>query len=296
MKQQIGTTFSSIAVIGVPYNQDHVRVGMGLAPEALLAAGLRETITSAGWPLGEVTLVELPDYEAPREARIGALMALVGAAIRTARAADSFPLVVGGDCLTALGAITGLGGGATTGIAWVDAHGDFNTPATTLSGYLGGMPLACVVGRGLTELRLGAGLHEAIPETNAVLFDARDLDPPEAEALHASQVLHIPSADLTNEDGLAPALARLAQIEQLDLHIDIDVLDSSIAAAVDFPTSGGLTIVQLQTLATKIVQLGNLACATLTAVNPAKDRDQQTVRAGLQVIKAIIQSLAERRA
>ncbi len=97
-----------IAIIGVPYNLDQLRVGMGTAPEALRAAGLQAQLEQAGHA-AEFELVTIPASAAPREQRIGHLATELAGAVGQARAAGWFPLVVGGDCLVAPGVLAGLG-------------------------------------------------------------------------------------------------------------------------------------------------------------------------------------------
>ncbi|MCU0511200.1 MAG: arginase family protein, partial [Anaerolineae bacterium] len=103
------------------------------------------------------------------------------------------PLIFAGDCTACIGALAGLAA-QQPAVVWYDAHGDFNTPATTLSGFLGGMPLAALVGRGNEHLLAGVGLSP-LPEPDIILTDARDLDAPEADALHHSQVTHLPQVE-----------------------------------------------------------------------------------------------------
>src|SRR6185503_8434310 len=144
------------------------------------------------------------------------LLARIGYEVARSRAAGFFPLVVGGDCLVAIGVLAGLRDPANTGVAWIDAHGDFNTPETTTSGYLGGMPLACAVGRGLDELRAHAKLGAPVPERNVALIGARDLDPPEERALAASAVTLVRANELGDDPApLGRALDALKTLPQL---------------------------------------------------------------------------------
>ena len=189
--------------------------------------------------------------------------------------------------MVALGAVAGLGRADATAIAWIDAHGDFNTPAISISGYLGGMPLACAVGRGLDDMRAACNLAP-VDERHVAILGARDLDPLEAQALRDSQVTVLSSAALMEGPAaLAEANAALADAAQLYLHIDIDVLDQSVAPGVDFPTSGGLAVAQLAEIARAAAGLGTLAAVSLTAVNPAKNPDGRTARAALDVLAAV---------
>jgi len=153
----------NITIIGVPYDLEQPYTGKGKAPDALLDSGLAQRLGELGYTTVLAEMVDLPDSDDPLLTRIGRLMTKVGYEVARSRAAGFFPLIVGGDCLVALGALSGLLDPLNTAVAWLDAHGDFNTPETTISGYLGGMPLACAVGRGLTELREQCKLATPVP-------------------------------------------------------------------------------------------------------------------------------------
>jgi arginase len=139
------------------------------------------------------------------------------------------PIVFAADCVSALGAMKGLEA-QRPHIFWYDAHGDFNTPETTPSGFLGGMPLAMLVGRGDLGL-LDALDLKPIPEENVVLTDARDLDLQEAEALARSRVTHLRRF----EDSLAFLLTG----RPLYVHLDTDVVDAAELPGLLYPTPGG---------------------------------------------------------
>ena len=286
----------NISIIGVPYALDKPYSSMGKAPDALLDAGLAARLEALGCTTMLAEMIDIPASDEPREERLGHLLARLGYEVARARSAGFFPLVLGGDCLTSLGTLAGMLAPHTTGIAWFDAHGDFNTPAITLSGYLGGMPLACAVGRGLDELRERSKLSGSVPERNVALLGARDLDPPEADALAASEVMMVRSDQLANAGALDAAMARLRKVEQVYLHVDIDVLDPAEAPGVNYPAGGGLTLAQLQDAVRQVIALGNVGAIALTAVDPDKDMDGRTVAAALQVIDAAIGRLCEQSA
>lgn len=277
----------NISIIDVPYNLDQYKVGMGQAPAALADAGLARRLTGLGHDLTH-EVVAIAESDESREMRIGRLQARLAASVARAISAGRMPLIVGGDCLVSLGALAGLGRPNDTGVVWIDAHGDFNTPEISVSGYLGGMPLACAVGRGLADLRQQCELMP-LAERNVALVGVRDLDPLEERALAASSVMLVRTSEIGGDaTALDRTLHALARLTQVYLHIDIDVLDAAEAPGVDFPTAPGLALPQLERLAQQAASLGNLAALALTAVNPEKDTDGRTVRAALQVIEAAL--------
>ncbi len=278
----------NITIVGVPYSLDQRQVGMGAAPDALLGAGLVERLVKLGHDV-RVELVTIPESEDARDARLGRLLSALAGAVVRVRAAGRFPLILGGDCMVSLGVLGGLGDAANTGIVWLDAHGDFNTAKTTISGYLGGMPLACVVGRGLTELREQCKLITPVPERNVALIGVRDLDRAEEQLLLESAVALVRGPELERDPAvLDHALHGLSSLPQLYLHVDIDVLDPAEAPGVDYPVVGGLRLDELRRIVQYTVGLGNIVALAITAVNPEKDIDERTVIAALAVIEAAL--------
>ncbi len=145
-------------------------------------------------------------------------------------ASGGVPLVQSGDCTTALGTVAGLQrAGRDAGVVWLDAHGDLHTPATTASGYLGGMPLRLLVGACPELIGTGLGLRP-VPEDRVLLVGARDLDPPEVSYLAAAAIR-------TGEvAGLDPAGLPTGP---LYLHLDADVIDPAEIPGLRFPAPGG---------------------------------------------------------
>ena len=279
----------NITIIGVPYDLDQPYIGKGKAPDALLDHGLAQRLGELGYTTVLAEMIDLPDSDEPLATRIGRLMTKVGYEVARSRAAGFFPLIIGGDCLVALGAVSGLLDPPNTAVAWIDAHGDFNTPETTISGYLGGMPLACVVGRGLAELREQCKLITPVPERNVALIGVRDLDAAEERLLLESSVALVRGPELERDPAaLDRALHGIGSLPQLYLHVDIDVLDPVEAPGVDYPVAGGLRLDELTRIVHRTVGLGNIAALAITAVNPEKDIDERTVIAALAVIEAAL--------
>lgn len=145
-------------------------------------------------------------------------------------AGGAVPVVESGDCTTALGTVTGLQrAGLDAGVVWFDAHGDLHTPATTASGYLGGMPLRLLVGA-CPEL-IGASLVlRPVPEDQVLLAGARDLDPPEVSYLAGAAIRRCEAA------GVDPAALPSGP---LYVHLDADVIDPAEIPGLRFPAPGG---------------------------------------------------------
>ena len=175
-------------------------------------------------------------------------------------------LMVGGNCTAVPGMVGGLqrGLGATTriGLVWFDAHGDFNTPRTTISGMLGGMPVAVVAGLCHPAWRAGAGQEVALPTDRIVMVDVRDLDPREEELINATDVTR---TSITGPE-LAAAVGRLAaETDLIYLHIDLDVLDQSLVPSHRTPAPGGPDVAQTVAAVETVLDTGAVGAFALVS-------------------------------
>lgn len=177
--------------------------------------------------------VEVVDPVLPRTgqwARLAELYGQVADAVAAHVRSGACPTVVSGDCLTALGALAGIQrAGVDPAVVWLDAHGDLHTLASSTSGYLGGTALRMALGADTDKLTGPLGARP-VAEDRAVLVDARDLDPPEADFLAASRVRHLHVGDVTA--GLHPDTPLL-------VHLDLDVIDPRELPGLRFPAPDG---------------------------------------------------------
>lgn len=268
----------NLTLIPSPFDLDQPLHRMGRAPSELLAAGLATQLSAAGHNL-EVLERETDLGTGERLTRMGRNLAALADAVDAARRAGRLPVILGGDCTTSIGVVAGLRRSlpAELAITWFDAHGDFNTPETTISGYLGGMPLACCCGRGLDELRAAAGLLQPVKEENVTILGVRDLDPAEKDLLDTTAVQRFEPAHVSRF--MPPAVPTY-------LHFDIDALDLAFAPGVSYPAPGGLTPQTAIEAARKT--LPHLAAFSLTAVNPERDATGQTVQTALEILLGVV--------
>lgn len=190
------------------------------------------------------------------------------------------PVSLAGDCCTTLGVLAGLRrGGCEPSLLWFDAHGDFNTAETSPSGFLGGMPLAMLVGRGGAALRSELGL-DPLPEERVVLTDARDLDPLEERLLASSQVTHRPRV----EDLLSHPLPE----GPLWVHFDADVVDPSESPAHRYPAPGGPSTETLSAVFRHVAATGRLVAVSVSTWDPALDTDGASRRVTLDLLGELV--------
>src|SRR5438874_2817264 len=226
----------AVALIKMPYRGERNLADLSDSPDYLEKGGLAKQLEDQGWRVRPVSTVALTPEEQKAYGewnRLGLanghLAQIVAAELKEGR----FPVGLLANCSALMGMLGGLqhAGKAEAplrvGLVFIDAHGDFNTPETTLSGMLGGMPVAISAGLCLTRLRLKSGLDPALPERHIVLAGARDLDPLEQDLLDRSAVERLSVEDIkTRSASVASQMKRLEGLtDVIYVHVDMDVLD-----------------------------------------------------------------------
>jgi len=190
------------------------------------------------------------------------------------------PVSLAGDCCTPLGVLAGLQqAGLVPVLLWLDAHGDFNTWETTPSGFLGGMPLAMLVGRGDQTMAQAVGLRP-LPESRVILSDGRDLDPKEKQALAQSEVHHVVDVrSLPNHPVLANAVY---------VHFDVDVINPNDAPAMSYRAEGGPSLADLQRVFQSLSQTKQIVAVSMTTWTPQLDGDGRSRAASMELLELLI--------
>jgi len=246
-----------MSVIQVPYHLDEYLpdLDVPLPPDTVITADL---------PAGDVW------------DRLSALYTGVAAAVAAEAGRAGRPVVVSGDCTTALGTMSGLQrAGVQAGIVWFDAHGDVQTLETTTSGYLGGLPLRLLMGYRPELIAARLGLR-AVPEHQVALVDARDLDPPEVSYLAGAQIRRSEVGELDAAD--LPG-------GPLYVHLDLDVIDSGQLPGLRFPAPGGPSPAQVTGALSALLGTGRVAAIGVACTwypgHSAADRIRQHLGAAL---------------
>ena len=273
-----------VCLIRVPYDSGNRGVRMGAGPEKLAAAA--ERLRSGGFEVTQASVEAPPGFRT----EIGTTFALhraVAVEVRAALAGAAFPIILSGNCGSAIGALGGAGAG--TGLVWFDGHGDFNTPETTESGFLDGMALAIATGRCFRPLAASVSGFAPVPERDTCLVGARHFDPAERSALRSSGVGWV-RVDSLRERGPAAALGpalRQMRAPQIHVHVDLDVHDPALAPANEFAPPDGLTPVEMQDCVRAIAAEWPIRSATIAAYDPAVDPRGLALEAGLQLIELL---------
>src|SRR5918993_1054429 len=282
-----------VDLVTVPYRYDERGEGLGAGPDALLGAGLAEQLRAAGVDVTgphEAHLDPALQEEGRTALNIGRLGADTARLVAAARRNGDGALVLAGDDTAAIGVVSGLeqaaGAGAEIGVVWVDAHGDFNTPETSFSGILAGMPVAIMAGLAGPLWREAAGLATPVATGNIVLAGVRELDEKEEELIRSTDLQVVPATELCDGDDFAQAIDRLAgRCALLYLHVDLDVLDPRFVPSASTPSANGVSIEELAAAMTTVLQTGQVAALTISSLNPgAGARGERSVASAMKAI------------
>lgn len=226
-------------------------------------------------------IVNRPDLpKGAVQERMTVLYEPMAAAVETAVREGKRPVTMSGDCCASLGMLAGLQrAGVDPKLIWFDAHGDFNTWETSPSGFLGGMPLAWLVGRGEQTIPQALGM-DSLYEGKVTLTDARDLDPLEAEAVASSTVNQL---DLVTDLSSAPL-----PWGPLWVHFDVDVIDVVEAPAVSYPAPGGPSTPILEEVFRYLATSRQVKAVSVSLWNPQLDSDGRTRKVVLDLLHTLL--------
>ena len=285
---------AELALLGVPMDLGAGRRGVDMGPSALRLARLADTLEPLGHRVRDLGNLEVPVPEsvadgvgaaaggarfAPAIAAICALLADTVAGLPEA----TVPVVLGGDHALSLGSVAGAvrrRPRRRTGVLWIDAHADLNTPASSPSGNVHGMPLAHLLGHGDAALRSATGIAgPAIATTDVALIGLRSVDAGERAFIRAHDLRAFSMSDV-DRLGIAAvtaaALEALAHVEDLHVSFDADVLDPAVAPGVGTPVPGGLGYREAPLLMELLAASGRVASVDLVEVNPILDHGNRT--------------------
>jgi len=281
-----------VAIIGAALDLGAGRRGVDMGPSAIRYAGLSDRLERAGIEVEDrgnvaTALAETRAIGSERARFLDEILETcerVAQEIEDARSDGLVPLVLGGDHSIAIGTLSGLAASGLGGVLWLDAHGDLNTPETTPSGNVHGMPLAAVLGTcGDAFARDGLRLP-AVDPTRVALVGVRSLDPGEQALVRDLGVAVYTISDLDRrgvESVIEEALGRIAGGSFVHVSVDLDVVDPEVAPGVGNPVRGGLSYREAHLALELVAEAGILDSIELLEVNPIRDHENTT--AGLAV-------------
>ncbi len=297
-----------VKIIGVPMDLGAGRRGVDMGPSAIRVAGLNQAISLLGYEVSDGGNVHVapPESLLQDNARarylpeISAACEELATRVEEALEDGAMPVVIGGDHSIAIGSVAGLASyhrkrGQRVGIIWLDAHSDINTPRSSPSGNIHGMPLAALLGHGAKELTDVAGFSPKVLPENTVIIGARSVDPGEREMLKSLNIRVFTMSEL-DERGLAHVIEEAIEIASRNtggIHVtfDMDFIDPFYAPGVGTPERGGATYRESHLAMEKIASSGKVLSVELAEVNPLFDTANQT---GLLAVELILSALGKK--
>jgi len=296
---------TAVHLIGVSLDLGGNRRGVDMGPSAFRIAGLAERLSGLGLPVvdeGDLVapIPEIKSLGAPRKKYIREIARLCERLYKTSLGVlekGGLPLVLGGDHSLAAGSVAATAefmrrDGKSLGLIWVDAHGDMNTPASSGSGNVHGMPLASLLGPEPAELSRIGGFSPKVTPDHTVLIGIRNLDDREKELMRESGV-HVFTMKDIDRSGIAAVVEQalsLAGNGTAGIHVsfDLDVCDPTIAPGVGTPVKGGLDYREAHMVMEMVADSGLLRALDLVEVNPILDDRNTTAQLGAELASSAL--------
>ena len=276
-----------IELIQVPYHLQEENVSVGKGPGRLLANKLADTLRGDGFNVGVSRVQAGSDFSSDLDAitKIGSHVSRV---VHETVDGGGFPIILGGNCSSSLGAIATLDT-SHLGLIWFDAHGDFNTPETSPSGFADGQALAIASGRCHNDAWQEMGGSAALTDAHILLAGVRDLDDGERRVVDETDVTAVFAGEFDDpEHGFGTRLDALrSRTSNVYIHIDIDAVDPADAPGVECRTQGGLSAAQVRAAIERIGERFRVRGANLADFSPDFDEDDRTAVLALQLIRII---------
>ena len=296
---------SRIAVIGAPLDLGAGRRGVDMGPSAMRVADLQQRLSGLSYIVedcGNIQVVQAESREpgnphARYLPEIAETCRQLANLVEKAAGAGKFPLILGGDHSAGVGTVSGMSRHfrkkkQKIGMIWVDAHADMNTPDSSMSGNIHGMPLACLIGRGPTELTHIFNYAPKVDAQNVVIVGLRNVDQLERQAVRDSGV-HVFTMRDIDERGMKPVMGdaiRFAMEGTAGFHIsfDMDSVDPQQAPGVGTPVPGGLTYREAHLAMEMAGDSGGVLSMEVVEVNPVLDIANRTADLAVQLIASAL--------
>jgi arginase len=290
-----------VRIIGVPMDLGQSRRGVDMGPSALRVAGLQARLKQLGHQVEDIGNIavkqaeEMPygEKRAKYMAEIAETCKDLAEIVQKSLEEGFVPLVLGGDHSIAAGAVTGVAAHfrkqkKQIGYIWLDAHGDMNTPESSPSGNVHGMPLAAVMGYGAPELVELLGFKPKVEPQNIVLVGVRDLDVQERRLVKKSGVRVFTMRDI-DERGMREVMADALKYatddtDGISVSLDMDFVDPSDAPGVGTPVRGGVTYREAHLAMEMIADSDAMASMEIVEINPVIDEHNRTALLGVELI------------
>ncbi len=286
-----------VRIIGVQIDLGQKQRGVNMGPSAIRYAGLSDKLKRLGFDLHDSGDLFVPVRESLSKSEQGNYLTSIAQVCQAAYEAGqqaiedgAIPLFLGGDHSLAIGTIGGVTHRESAGVLWIDAHGDANTPLSSPTGSIHGMPVATLLGEGYPELVNVGRPGSKLASKDLVMIAIRDLDAGERKWLKQSGIIVYTMRDL-DERGMSvvisEALQKLGHCNRLHVSLDMDSLDPNEAPGVGTPSPGGLNYREAQLLMEIIADSGKLASADVVEINPILDHENRTAKMAVELIASL---------
>jgi arginase len=290
-----------IRIIGVPMDLGASRRGVDMGPSALRVAGLQARIKQLGYQVEDIgnISVKQPEEMSYGEKRAKYLAEIadackdLGAMVEKSLEENLVPIVLGGDHSIAAGSLSGVASHfkkkeKRIGLIWLDAHGDINTPESSPSGNVHGMPLAAAMGYGATELVELLGFKPKVEPQNISLVGIRDLDSQEKKLAKKSGV-HVFTMRDIDERGMREVMSdalkyAMDDTDGISVSLDMDFVDPSDAPGVGTPVRGGVTYREAHLAMEMIADTEAMVSLEVVEINPVIDEHNRTALLGVELV------------
>ncbi|MBS1808993.1 MAG: arginase, partial [Acidobacteria bacterium] len=294
-------TVKKATIIGVLMDLGADRRGVDMGPSAVRVAGLNQRLSALGYQVVDGGNINVRNPEMLREVHgnakylpeITEACQALAEKVTAVLQHDGIPIILGGDHSIAIGSVSGLAAfyrkhEQRVGVLWFDAHGDMNTPESSPSGNIHGMPFAAILGRGAKELTHISGYAPKVHPEDCALIGARDVDSTEAEIMRNSGVRIYTMREI-DERGMSACVDEaiaIASRNTIGFHVtmDMDFVDPDYAPGVGTPVPGGPTYRESHLAMEKVADSGKMLSFELTEVNPVLDAANRTAELGVQLI------------
>lgn len=290
-----------VAILGVPMDLGAGRRGVDMGPSAVRVALLNQRLTELGYEVVDLGNIRVDQPESvsagPSQARYLAQITQtcerLGEKVATAVREGKFPMVLGGDHSIAAGTVAGLAlahreQNERVGLIWIDAHADMNTPESSPSGNVHGMPLACCIGRGPAELVNLLGFAPKLEPRNVALVGVRDVDITERPQVSGTGVRAFTMREI-DERGLRAVMQDAIAVASdgtagYHVSLDMDAVDPDEAPGVGTPVRGGMTYREAHLAMELISDAGGMVAMEVVEVNPIMDVANRTAMLAVELV------------
>lgn len=276
---------------------------MDMGPSALRIAGITRKLETLGYTVTDEGDIPVHALEIEEEGssnlkfltEIARATTILAERVESALDANRFPLILGGDHSMGIGSLGGVAAhckreGKRLGVVWIDAHADMNTPETTPSGNIHGMPLAVAMGLGHPKLKAIGGDFVKVQPENVVIIAARDLDVGEVELIKRLNLSAYTMFDI-DKRGIYPIIAEVVeklrpQVDHLHVSFDLDSVDPLVAPGVGTPVPGGLSFREAHFVMEYLAETQMVGSLDVTEVNPILDTRNSTAVFATEVVSS----------